>query len=495
MAPQPKKPSGGAILLNPYKIDPSPFYSHVSHSAGPSNIVTTAGQIGRKPDGSIPSDPHEQIQEAFYNLSRCLEAAGARVEDILKLTYYIVDFDHTNPRHRQPLLKFLGEHRPVTTLCPVPKLALPELIFEIEATAAIPQLETETVDIVVVGAGLSGLQSALDLHKAGLKVKVLEARDRVGGKTLSVAAQGSVCDVGAAWINDSNQAKVFALAKHYGLDLVTQNTQGNIIVDEGIGSFKTHPYGQLLSNAEDKAQIDDVVRIRDTFEATCQQIDISNPVASGARLRDGLDNMTFEQWIQSHAPISDDALNAIKVGTRAMLGAEPSEISALWFLDYCKSGGGYMLMRSDLKHGGQFLRIAQGTQSLSRGLASDLPVDAIVLKSPVRHIEQRPGGVKVISARGTYNASRVVVSVPTPLYKEIKFDPPLPPEKMQLSESTIHGDTCKSIVFFKTPWWRQYGLCGLTQSPHGPIAVTRDTSVDADGRKFKTVYSHDRIMY
>jgi monoamine oxidase len=143
-------------------------------------------------------------------------------------------------------------------------------------------------------------------------------------------------------------------------------------------------------------------------------------------------------------------------------------------------------MRSDTKHGGQYLRIAQGTQSFSRGLAKELPPGSVEFMSPVRRIESVPGGVRITSARGTYNASRVVVSVPTPLYHEIQFDPPLPPEKLQLSQSTLLGDYCKSIVFYKTPWWREHGLCGLAQSPHGPFAVTRDSSVDADGRKYSS---------
>ena len=488
MATFPPKTSGGATLVHPYKVAKSPFYTHVSQSTGPATIVTTAGQVGQRPDGSVPSDAVEQIQQAIDNLARCLEAAGARIQDVMKLTYYIVDFDHNNPRHRKPLLALLGEHRPVTTLVPIPKLAHPDFIFEIEATAAIPQSPLERVDVVVVGAGLSGLQAAVDLHKAGLSVKVLEARDRVGGKTLSVPAQGSFCDVGAAWINDTNQSRMYALAKRYGLDLVLQNTNGKIIVDDGIGKLKTHPYGQLLSEADDKEAIDDVIRIRDIFESTCQKIDISNPVASGQKLRKDLDNVTFEEWVRSHGPFREDALNALKVGTRAMLGVEPSEMSALYFLDYCKSGGGYMLMRSDTKNGGQYLRIAQGTQSFSRGLASELPPESVVFMSPVRRIEQKAGGMKVVTARGTYEAARVVVSVPTPLYGEISFDPPLQSEKLQLSQSTRLGDYCKSIVFYKTPWWRDQGFCGLTQSCHGPYAVTRDSSVDADGHYSLTCF-------
>lgn len=452
------------------------------------NIITTAGQIGLKPDGSVPSDPTDQIRQAFENLRKCLEAAGASVEDILKLTYYIVDFDHTNPRHRQPLLEFIGTHRPPTTLVPVPKLALPEIIFEVEATAAIPQNPTERFDVVVVGAGLSGLQAARDLHKAGLTVKVLEARDRVGGKTYSRDAQNSKCDVGAAWINDTNQSKMYALARRYGLNLITQNTTGRIVVDKGVGNLKTHPYGQLLSDGTDKTEIDEIIRIRDIFEATCQKIDISNVVTSGQQIRKDLDNITFEDWVKSHGPLREDALNALKIGTRAMLGVEPSEMSALYFLDYCKSGGGYMLMRSDTKNGGQYLRIVQGTQSFSKGLAAELPEGAISFVSPVRKIEQQGGSIKVVSARGTYEASRVIVSVPTPLYSEIEFNPPLPPEKLQLSQSTRLGDYCKSIVFYKKPWWREYDLCGLSQSCHGPFAVTRDSSVDVDGHYSLTCF-------
>lgn len=314
----------GAKMLHPYKVQPSPFYSHVGQSFGPSNIITTAGQIGRRTDGSIPEDPVDQIRLAFDNLGRCLDAAGARIEDVTKLTYYIVNFDHNNPRHRQPYLDFVGEHRPATTLIPVPALALPEIIFEVEAIAAVPQYPTETVDVVVVGAGLSGLQTAVDLHKAGLRVKVLEARDRVGGKTFSVEAQNSVCDVGAAWINDTNQSRMYALAQRYGLDLIMQNTNGNIVVDDGIGNLKTHPYGQLLADSNDQARIEDIIRIRDLFETTCQQIDITKPVASSLKIREDLDKITFEEWVKSQAPISDDALNALKVGTRALLGVEPS---------------------------------------------------------------------------------------------------------------------------------------------------------------------------
>ena len=209
-------------------------------------MVTTAGQVGADENGGVPSAPEEQIKLAFANLKRCLEAAGASVKDVMKLVYYIVDYDPSHRRHVKPLLAFLNGHRPATTLVPVPKLARPEFIFEVEAYAAIPQQEAKEVDVVVVGAGLSGLKAAYEVQKNGYSCAVVEARDRVGGKTWSVDRNdGRFVDLGAAWINDTNQSEVFGLAQALGLKTVVQNTTGNVVQQDLNGAVSQFKYGGI----------------------------------------------------------------------------------------------------------------------------------------------------------------------------------------------------------------------------------------------------------
>lgn len=241
-------PKSNVISFDPHQAFATrPLWAHVIRSKEPGQIVCTAGQVGCDQNLVTPDNIDDEIALAFSNLQQCLSAAGATVKDILKLTYYIVDFDPDNRPHSKHLANFLAGHRPTTTLVPVTKLANPKWHFEVEAIASIPQARPRYVDVVIVGAGLSGLSAAREVSEAGLTYAIAEARDRVGGKTWSVSptGDGRTVDLGAAWINDTTQAEVYRLAQSLGLKLVEQNTEGDVVMEDTNGDIGRFQYGSL----------------------------------------------------------------------------------------------------------------------------------------------------------------------------------------------------------------------------------------------------------
>ncbi|KAK5957755.1 hypothetical protein OHC33_000944 [Knufia fluminis] len=355
--------------------------------------------------------------------------------------------------------------------------------------------ESLSADVIVVGAGLSGLSAARELSRRGLSCLLLEARDRIGGKTYSKAPPGIVSkiDLGAAWINASNQERTYRLAREVGADLIEQNTSGSVVLQDIDGTRKTFPYGEIPPfDEESRAQ---AAHIRDQTELDCQTLDINNTQHPER------DNMTFADYCRKHTT-NEAALRTANMWTRAMLGQEATDVSALYFLSYCRSGGGLLRMRSDQEHGGQYLRIRQGTQYLSTGLASLLPTDkcAIKLKTRVTSVQQTSDGVSVSTsatatasgsdspAATTYRAKKLISAVPYSMLTSIAFQPQLPDPKNILAKSFNYNSYTKLMLIFRTPFWQKRGYCGLVQSFTGPATIMRDTSIPADNTWVLTTF-------
>ncbi|KZF24815.1 YjgF-like protein [Xylona heveae TC161] len=124
-------------VIDPPEISASPMTAQVVSINSNARVIHTSGQMPIDRHGNIPAAYPDQIKLCLDNLDACLKSAGAGRKDIVKLTYYIVNYNPTWRPHAEILMDYLQGHRPCTTLVPVPALARAELLFEIEAVAAL----------------------------------------------------------------------------------------------------------------------------------------------------------------------------------------------------------------------------------------------------------------------------------------------------------------------------------------------------------------------
>jgi enamine deaminase RidA (YjgF/YER057c/UK114 family) len=121
---------------NPQSVhQPVGLYSHQIEITGNERLLIISGQVGMREDGTVPEDPFEQLEVAFENIIRNLQAAKMDVQDLLKLTYYVVGEMETVKR-REVIASKLQGHKPCSTFLYVAGLASPIYKVEIDAWAS-----------------------------------------------------------------------------------------------------------------------------------------------------------------------------------------------------------------------------------------------------------------------------------------------------------------------------------------------------------------------
>ena len=120
----------------PALYDPAP--NGYSHAMIANDLLFIAGQGGENQNGDLDPDFEAQVAQAYRNLAISLEAAGARPNQVVKLTTYVVDHDQAKLAVLTRQLKAVfGSHLPTQTLVPVPRLALDGMHFEVDAIAVL----------------------------------------------------------------------------------------------------------------------------------------------------------------------------------------------------------------------------------------------------------------------------------------------------------------------------------------------------------------------
>ncbi len=321
--------------------------------------------------------------------------------------------------------------------------------------------------VVVVGAGLSGLTAARALSAAGISVVVLEARDRVGGRTLShTTAQGERVDLGAQWIGPT-QDRMLKLTGELGLSTFPQWGEGTKVLSLGgtVTTYKTSIPSISLIGAVDLG-----ITIQ-RIEALVKEVPLEDPLSCEKALE--WDSMTVESWKRKNVK-TRGAKALIDTAVRAVFAAEPSELSFLFFLYYLRHGGGLMRL-TEIVNGAQETRLAEGFQEVSKRLSRSLG-ENVILEAPVRRIEQHEKGVSVVSDKGTVVCERVIIAIPPTLAGRIDYRPAMPASRDALTQKMPMGSVIKCIAFYETPFWRQGGYSGEALSDIGAVKLVFDDS-------------------
>src|SRR5512142_431262 len=258
---------------------------------------------------------------------------------------------------------------------------------------------------VVIGGGLAGLAAARRLAAGGHEVTVVEARDRVGGRTEGLVLEdGTPLELGGQWVGEGH-TRMRELIGELGLSTFrTWNDEGQLLLDL-LGKRSTMKPAKGAVPRLSPFALADLGQGLLRFTRLARRTDLQRPrLTPGAEMLDG---QTFQTWI--HRNLRTRAGRAyFHVACEAVWAAEASDVSLLHALFYTHSNHDLETLLA-VDRGAQQDRVTGGSVLVAQAMAAALG-ERVILGRPVRRIEHGEDGVRVIARDGTqYRGDAAIV--------------------------------------------------------------------------------------